>query len=237
MKKVSIYSLQSLIRRLSKTRKARQRNITRIKELERQIYDIAIMEGKTFVATEYAKKLTGSIKEGVKMVHKDLGTFLKQHRKYLPKLSPRKQFEKTLRANFTEQTGKRIYQDKQFKGLEKYSIKEIKEHVVDNRMDLLIGNPNDESSKAIFKYNSGVTGVEEELAKIRELALKDKDIMVNFSELLKYTYEKLVYEKYYDVEGAELHEEDYRADEDWFRDVAKDIRLAYERLLKGKNIM
>lgn len=237
MKKVSIYGLQSLIRRMSKTRKAAQKNKVKIKEIERQIYDIAVMQGKTFVATEYGKKITGSVKEAVKMVNKDLGTVLKQHIKYLPKLSPRKQFEKTLRENFTERTGKRIYQDKQFRVLETKSIDEIKSFVVDNRMNLVIGDPNIKSDKAIFKYNSEVTGVKEELEKIRQLAMNDMDVMTNFNELLKYTYEKLIYEKYYNPEGERIHDVDYRADEDFYRDVARDMRIAYERLLKGKNIM
>lgn len=234
MKKVSIYSLQSLIRRLSKTRKATQRNKVKIKEIEKQIYDIAVMQGKTFVATEYAKKITGSVKEAVKMVNKDLGTVLKQHRKYLPKLSPRKQFEKTLRENFTERTGKRIYQDKQFRGLETKSIDEIKSFVVENRMELLIGSPN---TPAIFKLTSSEYGVAEELEKIRQLAMNDKDVMTNFNEVAKYTYEKLVYEKYYNPEGERIQDADYQADLDWFIDVAKDIRMAYQRVLKGKNIM
>lgn len=238
MKQVSIYSLQSKIRRLSKTRSQRQRNKENIRELEQQIYDIAVMQGKTFVATEYATKIKGSRKKGVLQVKKDLGQVLRRDRKYLANFTPRKQFEKTLRGYFTNATGKRIYQDEKYKHLEGKDIETIKKAVVEDQLDLIIGDPNDKFSLAIFKYQSGETEVARELNKLKELMLQDKDVVVNFGQLLQYTYEKVIYEKYQDIKQSELYDTStYEADSNFFIDVAKEMRISYKRLMQGKNIL
>lgn len=238
MKNPTIYQLQSQVRRLSKTKKLAKKNAQKIKEIESQIYDIAVMQGKTYVATNYAKKQGLTKKEAVNKVFKDTGKVSYSDRKYIkPQLTPEQEFRKTVKANFDIQTARVLVNNKQKYGhLRGKTVNQIKEGIIDEYRNQL------EGFKGIFKNTAGEGGVEENLKELYNLVKNDNNPITNMQELLRYTYDKVVFEKYEDLQAQGLYDPNevdqsrYRADLDFFRDVSKEMVSSYKRLLKGRNI-
>lgn len=230
MKNPTIYSLQSKVRRLSKTRKLAKKNAQKIKDLEKQIYDIALYEGKIYIATEYAKKLTNTVQEAVEKVYKDTGKTSYQYRNKIK--TPEEKFRETVKKNFNINTARRLVNDTESYGkLRGKDIKEIRKGVVEHYIDQLTG------FKGIFANTYGNTFVEKNLNELYSLIEKDNNAVENAEEVVRYAYEKIVYEKYYNPQGELIQEEDYKSDIGFFEEASEKMVKAYKRLLKGKKIM
>lgn len=232
----SIYSLQSRIRRLSKTRKSKKDNFNKIKELEQEIYNLAVKENKLYVATQYAKKLEPTTKKAIEKVQKSFGKVLRKDEKYISKakVDLSSKLKTDLLNTFTKATATRLYNTpsirKNIIGKEK---EEIKQYAVDYFKDLIIGDSNNPNSKAIFKYNSEVTGVKEKLDELFKIAREDVNIYQNLADLLDYTYDKVIYFKYHFNEYDEAIDKGKHAeDPEFFTEVAEEMLYRYKKMLR-----